>query len=89
MPKVVLTDRFVEDASAIWSDRVLSHLFRVVESLETFPLMGSPDVPDSIIREFGEGVRKCVIAPFDLVYEYREKDDKVMVYGLVPCAHAY
>ena len=88
MPKVQLTERFVEDASAIWSDRVLAHVNRVVRLLESFPLMGSTDVPQSIIREFGTNVRKCVIAPFDLVYEYDELHDTVAVYGLVPCAHA-
>ena len=89
MPKVQLTERFVEDASTVWSDRVLSHIYDSVGSLESFPLMGSADVPESVVREFGTGVRKCVVAPFDLIYEYDEQNDTVVVYNLVPCVQAW
>lgn len=84
MPRVELTQRFVDDASGIWSDRVFDRVYRMVKGLGTFPLIGSTDVPRSITREFGEGVRKCVVPPFDLVYEYDEQSDVVYVYGLVP-----
>ena len=88
MPRVELTERFVNDASDIRSDRVLDHVYRALRNLESFPQMGSTDVPRSIVREFGEGVRKYVVAPFDLVYEYNEGTDVVLVYGLVPCVQA-
>ena len=88
MPRVELTERLVGDAAGIWSDRMLDHVYRAVRMLESFPEMGSTDVPPSIVREFGGGVRKCVIAPFDLVYEYDEQADVVYVYALVPCRQA-
>lgn len=88
MPRVELTERFVNDASDIRSDRVLDHVYRALRNLESFPQMGSTDVPRSIVREFGEGVRKYVVAPFDLIYEYNESSDVVLVYGLVPCVQA-
>ena len=88
MPRVELTERFVNDASDIRSDRVLDHVYRALRNLESFPQMGSTDVPRSIVREFGEGVRKYVVAPFDLIYEYNEGTDVVLVYGLVPCVQA-
>ena len=88
MPRVELTERFIDDASRIWSDRVLDHVRRVIGNLESFSNMGSMDVPTSIAKEFGGGVRKCVVAPFDLVYEYDEQADIVYVYGLVPCVQA-
>ena len=84
----MLTERFVKDASQIWSDRVLDRVRRAVALLEAFPEIGSPDVPLSVQREFGSAVRKYVIVPFDLVYEYDEGTDVVIVHGLVPCAHA-
>ena len=89
MPKVVLTERFVDDASDIWSDRVLDRTLRTVRTLENFPLIGSTDIPPSVIREFGTNVCKCVIAPFDVTYEYDEQNDVVYVYGLIPCSQAH
>lgn len=88
MPRVELTERFVNDASDIRTDRVLDYVYRALRNLESFPQMGSTDVPRSIVREFGEGVRKYVVAPFDLIYEYNESSDVVLVYGLVPCVQA-
>ena len=88
MASVVLTERFVSDASGIWSDKALDRIRRCVLSLEAFPEMGSPDVPPSIRKEFGDGIRKVVVAPFDLVYEYEPKEDRVIIYALVPCAQA-
>ena len=88
MPRVELTERFVEDASSIRSERLLSHVYTALRNLESFPQMGSTDVPQSIVQEFGEGVRKYVVAPFDLVYEYDDASDIVYVYGLVPCVQA-
>ena len=88
MPRVELADRFVEDAAGILSDRVLDHVYEAVKLLQTFPQIGSPDVPTSIITEFGKGIRKYVVAPFDLVYEYDEQANVVYVYGLIPCALA-
>ena len=88
MAEVVLTERFVEDATAIWSDRLVQRIQQAVTNLERFPEMGSPDVPRTIKQEFGRGVRKYVIPPFDLVYEYDDSSDVVTVYGLIPCANA-
>lgn len=85
MAEVIITNRFVEDAAQIWSERILGHLRNAVTSIEAFPESGSPDVPESIRREFGEGVRKLVVVPFDLVYEYDSSLDTVTIYGLVPC----
>ena len=88
MAEVRLTERFVDDASQIWSDRVWNRVQRAVALLESFPEMGSPDVPPSVQREFGTTVRKYVIVPFDLVYEYDSVADVVTVHGLVLCRHA-
>lgn len=74
---------FAADVAQISSQQVEAHLVRVLRMLEAFPLSGSPDVPPSIVREFGPGVRKCVVCPFDLVYEYDDARDVVFVHGLV------
>ncbi len=89
MPKVELTERFINDAAQIWSDQVLDHVYSVVTVLESFPQLGSTDIPQSVRREFGFNVRKCVVVPIDLIYEYDEDADTVYIYGLVPCKQAF
>lgn len=89
MPKVELTERFVNDAAQVWSDKVLDHIYSVITMLERFPQLGSTDIPQSISQEFGVNVRKYVVSPFDLIYEYDEHADVVYLYGLVPCKQLF
>lgn len=84
MAKVIFTERFVQDAAVIWSPRIRENLRSSLESIETFPELGSGLVPQSIKQEFGDNVRKLVVGPFDLVYEYDKDQDHVMIYGLIP-----
>ena len=84
VPRMVYTDGFLDDAAAIWSDRVQGRLERMLSAIEAFPEIGSPDIPASIRAVYGIGVRKAVVEPFDLIYEYHPDTDTVIVYGLVP-----
>ena len=43
------------------------------------------DVKDAARKDI---VRKHVVVPFDLGYEYNKGSDDVFVYGLVPCVQA-
>ena len=84
MPRMIYTDGFLDDAAAIWSDRVQDRLERMLRAIEAFPGIGSPDIPASIQAAYGPRVRKVVVEPFDLIYEYDPDADAVIVYGLVP-----
>ena len=76
--------RFADDLASVTSEEVEAHVMRCLDALESFPEIGSPLVPDRIEREIGPGVRKIVVAPFDLVYTYRSGADVVQVEALVP-----
>lgn len=84
MARMIYTEGFLDDAAAIYSPRVRQELLQVLSAIETFPGIGSSAVPTSIQEQYGSGVLKAVIKPFDLVYEYNKEDDIVVVYGLVP-----
>lgn len=53
-------------------------------SVDTFPEIGSKNLPLSIKEEFGDAVRKVAVSPFDLIYEFKEEENAVFVYALVP-----
>lgn len=82
--RMVYTDGFLDDAAAVWSDRVQGRLERMLRAIEAFPEIGSPDIPASIQATYVPRVRKAVVEPFDLIYEYDLDTDTVIVYGLVP-----
>lgn len=84
MAKLLLTEQFMDDARTIWSPRVKKRLVRVLSMIESFPESGSPNIPTSLIEEFGPGIRKCPLDPYYLIYEYDSELDVVAVYGLVP-----
>lgn len=88
MARLVVTERFIQDTDSVTSARVLDRIDRALRAIETFPESGSPDVPPSVAAEFGEGVRKVVVAPTDIVYEYDRTSDTAFVHGLIPCAMA-
>ena len=83
MARLRFTEQFIDDTATVCSPRLHDHLMRVLRMLERFPESGSPDVPASIAQEFGPGIRKCALDPFDLVYEYEKDGDVVMLHGLV------
>lgn len=45
--------------------------------------MGSTDVAAALAYEYGEGVRKIPVGPFDIVVFYEDEADRVTVLGLV------
>ncbi len=57
----------------------------MLRTIEQMPGVGSALLPHSIIEEFGAGVRKAVVSPFEIIYEYDESIDTVFVYDLLYC----
>ena len=84
MADMRLTERFVEDLAEVWSASKRQDIRNALEAVQRFPGIGSRDLPRSIRAEFGETVRKMVVTPFDIVYEYDEPADRVFVLALVP-----
>lgn len=83
MSRMVYTEGFLDDAAAVWSGQVRDRLGRMLAAIEAFTEIGSRDIPASLRAQYGGGVRKAVVEPFDLIYEYDSKTDSVIVYGLV------
>lgn len=89
MARMVYTDGLIDDLSYVYSDKVLNDIQQVLNAIEAFPRIGSTNLPQSIIELFGTNVLKAVVKPFDLIYEYDEASDTVIVYGLVPFRRAH
>ena len=45
-------------------------IFDILDTIEAAGDIGSKAVPESIRSEFGAGIRKLAVNPFDLVYAY-------------------
>ena len=83
MAEVRISEGFEEDLGIVLSDKVLDDILRVIEILPTIPSMGSTDVAAALAYEYGEGVRKIPVGPFDIVTFYEDEADRVTVLGLV------
>jgi len=83
MPRLEYSERFVEDLARVTSAKVEARVYAALDNVEAFGEFGSRVVPDSIRRDFGEGVRKVVVGPFDLVYTYYPDEGLARVEALV------
>ena len=83
MPRLEYSDRFADDLAHVTSDKDEARIYIALDNVEAFGDFGSRVVLDSIREDFGEGVRKVVVNPFDLVYTYYPDDDLVRVEALV------
>ena len=81
MPKLVFSERFADDFARVTSARVEASILTALDNIEAFADFGSRNIPNSILEEFGDGVRKVVVSPFDLVYTI--VGDEVHVEALV------
>ena len=83
MPKVIISEEFVEVTAEVYSERMFNVLYRLVEMLEALPELGSTELPYAIKKRFGKDCRKIVIAPFDILYRYDKVEDTVYVAALI------
>ena len=83
MPELRYTEQFIEDASSIRLDSKRREVRRRIEQLLDFPEIGSANLPDSIVKRFGSDVRKLIIDPFIVVYEFDRTADAVNILALI------
>ena len=83
MPRMEYAERFAEDLALVTSPKVESRILENLDNIERFGEFGSSMGPASIKEEFGEGVRKVAVNPFDLVYTLYTEQDLVRVEALV------
>lgn len=83
MTTLWISGGFKGDLTQIRTDALLEAVFDTLEMLEAIPTLGSTNVPTSIKEKHGSNVRKLVVGPFDVIYEYDKSDDHIKVAGLV------
>lgn len=83
MPRLEFSERFASDLSLIESTRLEGQIMTCLDSIELFGEFGSPDIPESIRIEFGEGIRKVAVNPFDLVYTHYPDRNLARIEALV------
>ena len=75
MTKLLYSDRFASDLAGVTSANIERKIFDILDTIEAADDIGSKAVPESIRSEFGAGVRKLAVNPFNLVYTYDAERD--------------
>ncbi len=83
MPRVEYSERFAEDLAKVTSAKVEAQIFTDLDNIERFGEFGSRIIPQSIKDEFGEGVRKVAVNPFDIIYTFYSDRDLVRIEALI------
>ena len=83
MPRLEFSERFADDLAAVTFPRVEAGVMRALDAIERFGDFGSPLMPDSIKARFGDGVRKVVVKPLDLIYTHYPEEGLARIEALV------
>lgn len=83
MPRLEFSERFAEDLAHIESPKLEARILADLDNIELFGKFGSSNIPESIRLEFGEGVRKVAVNPFDLIYTFYADQDLVRIEALI------
>ena len=83
MSKLEYAERFVNDLALIESPELEKRILANLDTIALFGNFATANVPKSIKRDFGEGVRKVAASPFDLVYTFYSELDLVRIEALV------
>ena len=83
MTKLLYSDRFANDLAGVTSTKIERKIFDILDAVEAAGDIGSKAVPESIRSEFGAGVRKLAVNPFDLVYTYDIERDIAFIEALI------
>jgi plasmid stabilization system protein ParE len=82
MPSLIYTEGFVDDMAQVELASKRQEIFRYTDLLSEFPELGSRNVAKSIVETYGDFVRKLVVKPFLIIYEYHADEDTVYILGL-------
>lgn len=83
MPKLIYAEQFIEDMTGVRPESKRDEISSAIDLLSP-PELGSRNLPNSIQLKYGKNVRKFVIDPFDIIYEYLPEANEVHVLALVP-----
>lgn len=83
MSELIYTEGFIADIAQIRFESKRNEIKRHVDLLSGFPELGASTLPRPLVEQHGTTVRKLVVSPFLIVYEYREEEDVVYLLGLI------
>lgn len=83
MPEIRYTEQFIEDVRSIQLASKRREVRRRIEQLSDFPDLGSSNLSESIVEQYGSCVRKLIVNPFIVVYEIDNQEDAVNILGLI------
>ncbi len=83
MASIDFSEGFIEDMLQVLLPSKREEIFDRISLLEHVPEIGSRIVSDVVRLRFGDEVRKLVVNPFDVVYQYYPELDLVYVLGLI------
>ena len=83
MASLIFAEAFVEDMTQVVLKSKREEIMGSIALLEHAPSIGSTIIPASIRSAYGQSIRKLIVDPFDVVYEYREDEDTVHILGLI------
>ena len=83
MTNLVVTENFENDLQEIYSNKLLNKIQNALKQIQTIPDISAANVPDSILKKWGDSVRILPVSPFDIVYTYNHQDKLVIVHALI------
>lgn len=83
MSEIRYTEQFIEDVRSVQLASKRQEIRRRIEQLSDFPDLGSSNLSESIVEQYGSCVRKLIVNPFIVVYEIDKHEDAVNILGLI------
>lgn len=83
MADLVVTENFENGLQKIYSNKLLDKIQNALKQIQTIPDISAANVPDSILKKWGDNVRILPVNPFDIVYTYNRQDNLVIVHALI------
>ena len=83
MASLIFAEAFLDDMAGVAVASKRAKIMQSISLLEHVPEIGSGIVPASIREAYGPSVRKLVVNPFDVIYEYHPEHDAVHILGLI------
>ncbi len=85
MAEVIVYRGFLKSRSEVQSERIRKRIDAMLKTIEATPGVGSALVADSIRLAFGNNIRKALVLPYEIIYEYDPPSDTVYIYALLYC----